>query len=228
MFFRSIYRGSTLYINEIKEKKMDSRKFINQAKYDFTNRVQKYIGSLKMKEKRCLFYLVRTTQGLTSNTFFPKFGISAGQFATFQVLNEHSRKSTSDSKDPTKEPKRKRKSKKIQEQAPMECDDDNDDQDPKESQDHNDPNGPNGPNQSQEEIIVVKPVTEITPQTVTIAEPVKTRTKRIPKDSKDPKVSKVPRATRAAKPKLQESLHPFLTSSRTRRSATGVRPQYGE
>lgn len=66
----------------------------NLAKFEYLNGMRDYVKNLRMKEKRCLFLLIRNTQGLSPNTFFPHLGITAGHFATFQVLNEHSKKTS--------------------------------------------------------------------------------------------------------------------------------------
>jgi hypothetical protein len=52
-----------------------------------------YIEGLRVKEKRQLFHIMRRHSSiLDHNSFFPLYGITAGEFAVWQVLSE-SRKS---------------------------------------------------------------------------------------------------------------------------------------
>lgn len=49
------------------------------------------IDSLRMKDKRTLFNIMRKSQtegALDHNTFFPEYGFTAGEFATWQILND--------------------------------------------------------------------------------------------------------------------------------------------
>ena len=49
-----------------------------------------FIENLRVKEKRQLFHIMRRHDSiLDHNSFFPQYGITAGEFATWQVLSEH-------------------------------------------------------------------------------------------------------------------------------------------
>ena len=50
------------------------------------------VSNLRVKDKRSLFCLMRTGDNISVNTFFPTFGFTAGEFATWQVLTENARK----------------------------------------------------------------------------------------------------------------------------------------
>lgn len=51
-----------------------------------------YVESLRVRDKRQLFHIMRKSDNLSHNTFFPSYGITAGEFAIWQILSE-SRKS---------------------------------------------------------------------------------------------------------------------------------------
>ena len=44
-------------------------------------------------DKRQLFYILRTVQNISPNTFFPVYGLTAGEFAVWQILTEYTKKS---------------------------------------------------------------------------------------------------------------------------------------
>ena len=49
-----------------------------------------FIERLRVKEKRQIFHIMRSsTDVLDENTFFPQFGITAGEFSIWQVLSEN-------------------------------------------------------------------------------------------------------------------------------------------
>ena len=49
-----------------------------------------YIESLRVKEKRQLFHIMRRfSASLDHNSFFPQYGITAGEFAVWQVLSDN-------------------------------------------------------------------------------------------------------------------------------------------
>ncbi len=49
-----------------------------------------FIESLRVKEKRQIFHIMRRNHSiLDHNTFFPLYGITAGEFAVWQVLSEN-------------------------------------------------------------------------------------------------------------------------------------------
>ena len=47
---------------------------------------------MKVKDKRSLFLTLRSALDVTVDTFFPKYGITAGEFAVWQILAEYSRR----------------------------------------------------------------------------------------------------------------------------------------
>lgn len=48
------------------------------------------IGDLRVKDKRCIYLLMRTSSDdLNVDTFFPHYGFTAGEFAVGQVLCEN-------------------------------------------------------------------------------------------------------------------------------------------
>ena len=58
-------------------------------KYIVMSRV---IESLKVKDKRNIFYTMRKTTDLSHHTFFPNYGITAGEFSIWQILADNKRK----------------------------------------------------------------------------------------------------------------------------------------
>ena len=54
-----------------------------------------YVEGLRVKDKRQLFHVMRKSDVLNHDTFFPRYGITAGEFAIWQILSENrkSRKS---------------------------------------------------------------------------------------------------------------------------------------
>lgn len=54
------------------------------SKYDT---IKNHIMSLRVKDIRHLFMLMRKTDDVSSDHIFPKYGLSCGEFSTFYVLN---------------------------------------------------------------------------------------------------------------------------------------------
>lgn len=50
------------------------------------------IASLRVRDKRLLFVLMRNCDSLSVNTFFPWQGFTAGEFAVGHILTDHVRK----------------------------------------------------------------------------------------------------------------------------------------
>lgn len=50
--------------------------------------MSKVIESLKVKDKRAIFHIMRRAENLTENTFFPTYGFTAGEFAIWQILTD--------------------------------------------------------------------------------------------------------------------------------------------
>ena len=50
------------------------------------------VENLRVRDKRHLFHIMRTHQGIDENSFLPAYGFTAGEFSVYQVLTESSRK----------------------------------------------------------------------------------------------------------------------------------------
>jgi hypothetical protein len=50
------------------------------------------IDNLRIKHKRRVFLLMRECETLSINSFFPHFGFTAGEFATWHLLTDNIRK----------------------------------------------------------------------------------------------------------------------------------------
>jgi hypothetical protein len=46
------------------------------------------VASLRMRDKRIIFDVMRNTPDLTHDTFFPYYGFTAGHFCMWQILSE--------------------------------------------------------------------------------------------------------------------------------------------
>lgn len=49
----------------------------------------KHVEKLRVRDKRAIFQMLRLNEHADDNTFFPAFGMTAGEFATFQVLKDN-------------------------------------------------------------------------------------------------------------------------------------------
>jgi hypothetical protein len=77
----------------------DERSFITYPTWEKYMILSCFIETLRVKEKRQLFHTMRRYgQELDHNCFFPQYGITAGEFAVWQVLSE-SRKGRSKKED---------------------------------------------------------------------------------------------------------------------------------
>ena len=47
-----------------------------------------YVEGLRVRDKRQLFHIMRKSSQLCQDTFFPTYGITAGEFAIWQILSE--------------------------------------------------------------------------------------------------------------------------------------------
>lgn len=47
-----------------------------------------YVEQLRVRDKRHLFHIMRKASFLNHDTFFPNYGITAGEFAIWQILSE--------------------------------------------------------------------------------------------------------------------------------------------
>jgi len=51
-----------------------------------------FVKSMRVRQKRNVFYILRQCEDLSPDTFLPSYGLHCGEFACFQILAEHSRK----------------------------------------------------------------------------------------------------------------------------------------
>ena len=66
-----------------------SASFVSWKKYIV---LETHINTLRVKDKRYIFQLMRSFDGMSHDTFFPEYGITAGEFSMFQVIVESVRK----------------------------------------------------------------------------------------------------------------------------------------
>ena len=59
--------------------------------HKFNLAVSEQVKKLYVRDKRQIFVSMRTGN-VTPNSFFPKFGLSAAEFAAWQILNENPRR----------------------------------------------------------------------------------------------------------------------------------------
>jgi len=52
------------------------------------------VDKMRVRDKRHLFHLMRTQPVVNHDTLFPHYGITAGEFSTWQVLSDNTRKKT--------------------------------------------------------------------------------------------------------------------------------------
>lgn len=64
---------------------------VTLATYRKFNVIKHIISDLRVRDKRSIFLIMRTTDHLTPNTFFPSYGFTAGEFAVGQILAENNR-----------------------------------------------------------------------------------------------------------------------------------------
>ena len=53
--------------------------------------LEQTVAALRVKEKRVLFQYMRE-QGVTCHTFFPQFGMTAGEFASWHIIADSGRR----------------------------------------------------------------------------------------------------------------------------------------
>lgn len=51
-----------------------------------------HVDTLRVRDKRAIFQLMRLHPDMTANSFLPEFGITAGDFATWYVLRDTRRR----------------------------------------------------------------------------------------------------------------------------------------
>lgn len=57
--------------------------------------MSKAIDSLRVKDKRHIFQVMRKTECLSHDTFFPRYGFTAGDFSIWQILCDGNNKKKS-------------------------------------------------------------------------------------------------------------------------------------
>ena len=65
---------------------------LNDAARQKHLRLFKSVQSMRVRQKRHLFQVLRNVPSVSVDTFLPEFGLHCGSFACFQILSEHSRK----------------------------------------------------------------------------------------------------------------------------------------
>ena len=61
--------------------------------------ISKYVENLRVRDKRNIFQMMRLKADVTDDTFFPHYGFTAGEFATWQVLKDNARKQVKNKRD---------------------------------------------------------------------------------------------------------------------------------
>ena len=57
-----------------------------------------FVRDMRVKDKRQIFQIIRSNQSCTHDSFLTDFGLTAGEFCIWQVLNENTRKKTTRSR----------------------------------------------------------------------------------------------------------------------------------
>lgn len=65
---------------------------LNTATKEKYMRIFRFVQSMRVRQKRQLFYVLRHVPNVSADTFLPAYGLHCGEFACFQILSEHSRK----------------------------------------------------------------------------------------------------------------------------------------
>lgn len=69
------------------------REFItNSCAFDHYNTAFKVFSTLKIKDKRAIFQLLRTTPNISPHHLLSHYGLTVGEFSVFQILGENLRK----------------------------------------------------------------------------------------------------------------------------------------
>ena len=77
--------------NQKKNKKKSMQSSTTSATIEKYNYIKQAIENLRVRDKRYIFSLMKKAQPLCVDTFFPHYGLSAGQFAIGYVLCETTR-----------------------------------------------------------------------------------------------------------------------------------------
>jgi len=51
-----------------------------------------YVKSMRVRQKRNMFSILRTEPELNVDTFLPQYGLTCGEFCVYQILTEHDRR----------------------------------------------------------------------------------------------------------------------------------------
>lgn len=51
-----------------------------------------FVQNMRVRQKRNLFFILRSTDNMSPDVFLPLYGMHCGEFACFQILSEHCRK----------------------------------------------------------------------------------------------------------------------------------------
>ena len=79
------------FVERKHSKQMHSRAQFDHVNYPTWKKyvsLSMYIQNMKVREKRAVFHVMRGA-GVTHNTFLPAFGVTVGEFSTWQVLKHH-------------------------------------------------------------------------------------------------------------------------------------------
>lgn len=69
---------------------MEEHRFITYPTWKKYLILSSYIEHLRVRDKRQIFHIMRRQgDSLTHNHFFPQYGITAGEFATWQILSDN-------------------------------------------------------------------------------------------------------------------------------------------
>ena len=50
------------------------------------------VSKLRVREKRLIFHVIRSADDITHDSFFPAFGLTAGEFCTWHILADGCRR----------------------------------------------------------------------------------------------------------------------------------------
>lgn len=66
-----------------------------ECTYSMHNELYRSIYTLKIKDKRDIFKVMRVSDDVTHNSFLTTYGITAGQFAIYHILTDNGRRNDS-------------------------------------------------------------------------------------------------------------------------------------
>ena len=65
---------------------------LNAATKEKYRRIFRHVTSMRIRDKRQLFLVLRSISDMSSDVFLPQYGLHCGEFACFQILSEYTRK----------------------------------------------------------------------------------------------------------------------------------------